>query len=207
MAGLNPSNAVRDYKPIGNGHIKVAGAKPLVSDVESARMKSKYGKKNPARAGNSECLWPVLPGEIIGLARIVQLVEPHVEVIEQRRTDGFVPSKTEIVGEARLEEVRVEWRRQRLGSVKLFLVAAAIGEEEFIAVSPVLINPERHGGIENGVSGVEDKIVPQRVSNTWISVNRQEGENLLRDRANTCDLVAGKGDAAPDETSGARSGC
>src|SRR6267154_2576158 len=132
MAGLNPSNAVRDYKPIGNGHIKVAGAKPLVSDVESARMKSKHGKKNPARAGNSECLRPVLPGETIGLARIVQPVESHIEMIEQRRTEGFVPTKTEVVGEARLEKVCVEWRGEGLDSVKLFLVAAAIGEKEFV---------------------------------------------------------------------------
>src|SRR6267142_1612249 len=135
MAGLNPRNAVSDYKPVGNGHIKVP------------RVKGKLGKKNPAGTGNSECFWPILPRKTIGLARVVQPVEADIEMIEQGRTEGFVPSKTEVVREPRLEKVRVEGRREGLGSVKLFLVAAAIGEEEFIAVSPVLVNPESHSGV------------------------------------------------------------
>src|SRR5690242_14620441 len=148
MTVLNPGNAVRDDKPVGNGHIKVAGTKPLVSDVETVGMKSKLGEKNPAGVGNSKCFWPVLPGETIALAGVVQPVETHIEVIEQGRADGFVPSKTEVVGEPRLEKIRVDWRRERLGSVELFLVAAAIGEKELVAASPVLVNSEAHGGVK-----------------------------------------------------------
>ena len=85
-------------------------------------------------------------------------------------------------------------------SVKLLLVPAAIGEKESIAVSPVLVNPKRHGGVQNGVGGVKDKIVSQWISGICSRVNRQEGKNFLRDRANICDLVPGKSDAAPDNT-------
>ncbi len=117
-------------------------------------------------------------------------------MIEQGRTDGLVPSKTEVVGEARLEKVRVEGRREARVSIQLLLVPAAIGEEEFIGVSPVLVNPESHGRISNRVSGDKDKVVPQRISSIWIRVNRQEGKNILCDRADASDLVAGEGGAA-----------
>src|SRR5260370_22517560 len=113
-------------------------------------------------------------------------------MIETGKTDGFVPSKTEVVREPRLEKVRVEGRREGLGSVKLFLVAAAIGEEEFIAVSPVLVNPESHSGVQNRVIGVEDEIVDQAVFIEWrggdIRMDCQEGADFFRDRAKGFDL-------------------
>src|SRR5882762_9658508 len=171
MAGLNPRNAVSDYKPVGNGHIKVPRAKPLVADIKTARVKGKLGKKNPAGTGNSECFWPILPRETIGLAWVVQPVETDIEMIEQGRTEGFVPSKTEVVREPRLEKVRVEGRREGLGSVKLFLVAAAIGEEE------VILQPLRR---------------------VWM--NGKVRKDFLRDRADAGDLVSWEGDAAPDKT-------
>src|SRR6266404_1407052 len=114
-------------------------------------------------------------------------------MIEQGRTDGLVPSKTEVVGEARLEKVRVEGRREARVSIQLLLVPAAIGEEEFIGVSPVLVNPESHGRISNRVSGDKDKVVPQRISSIWIRVNRQEGKNILCDRADASDLELANG--------------
>src|SRR5260370_724856 len=134
--------------------------------------------------------------------RVGGAVETNSEVIEQRRTDGFVASKKEVVGEPRLEKIRVEGRREDLVSVKLFLVAAAVGEEEFIAVSPVLVNTETHGGVQKWVSRVKDEVFPQRISSIWIRVNRQVGKHLLRDRADVSDLVAGEGEAATEETSG-----
>ena len=203
MAGLNPSNAVCHDQPIGDGDIKVPRAKPLVPDSKSVCVKAKHRKKNAVGAGNSECFWPILPGETIGLARVVQPVETDIEMIEQGRTDGFVPSKTEVVGESRLEKVRVEGRREGLGSVKLFLVATAIGEEEFIAIAPVLVNPETHGGVQNGVIGDKDEIISQPLCG--VRMNGKVGKHLLSNRTErNIDLVSGECEAASDEASGTR---
>src|SRR5216110_1307311 len=150
MPGLNPRNAVRDYQPIGNGYIKIAGAKPLVPDIETAGVKGEYRKKNPVDARNSKCFWPVLPGEAFSRARVVQPVKADIEMIEQRRANGFVPSKTEVVREARLEKVLVEGRRYGLGSVKLFLVPAAPAQQAPIAPNSIRVTPENRGGLHHG---------------------------------------------------------
>src|SRR6266481_6453149 len=177
MAGLNPRNAVCHDQPIGDGYIKVPRAKPLVSNSKSVCVKAKHRKKNAAGAGNSECFWPILPGETIGLAGVVQPVETDIEMIEQGRTDGFVPSKTEVVGESRLEKVRVEGRREGLGSVKLFLVAAAIGGKDEIILQPL----------------------------SRVRMNGKVGKHLLSNRAKrNIDLVSGECEAASHEASRTR---
>src|SRR5258708_39188074 len=98
-------------------------------------------------------------------------------MIEQGRTDGFVPSKTKVVGKSRLEKIRVERGRDGCHPVKLFLVADAIGEEEFIAIAPVLVNPESHGGVQDRVIGLKDKVVSQPLRRVCMRV--EEGKNFL----------------------------
>src|SRR5262245_20069309 len=144
MAALDPRNTVGHNKAVGNGDIKISGTETLISNTKRVCVKRKYGKKGSAGIGDSKRFWPILAGETVGYARVVQPIKTDIEMIEQGRTDGFVPAKSKIVRESRLEKIRVEGRREGLRPVKLFLVATAVGKEEFVRRPPVLINPETH---------------------------------------------------------------
>src|SRR5712664_1769698 len=124
-------------------------------------------------------------------------------MIEQGRTYGFVPSKTEVVGEPGFIKILIKRRRDGWRTVKLFLVAAAIGEEEFIAIAPVLVNPETHGGVQNGVIGDKDEIILQPLGR--VRMNGKVGKHLLSNRTErNIDLVSGECEAASHEASRTR---
>ena len=121
-------------------------------------------------------------------------------MIQQRRADRFVPAKTDVVREAGLKEVGVERRRDGATAIQLFLVAAAVREEELVASTPVLIDAKGRGGVVLGIDGLEDEIIYQSViicsSRGDIGMHRQDGDHLLRDWAEICDLVTWEGNAA-----------
>src|SRR5258708_5125788 len=126
-------------------------------------------------------------------------------MIEQRRADRPVPAEPRIMGKPGLKEIGVQRRGDGSGTIQLLLVPTAVGKEELVVNPPILIDAERHCGVTLRIDGLEDKVVFQRISGIWIRMDGQKRKHVQRDRAEICDFVARKRNAATDETR--RAGC
>ena len=82
------------------------------------------------------------------------------------------------MGETRLEKIRIQRCRQPRSAIDLFLIAAAIREKEFVICAKVVVDSERHCGINYRDIGVKDEVVAFRVG--WgVRMNAEEAENIL----------------------------
>src|SRR5580700_7865681 len=103
------------------------------------------------------------------------------------------------MGEIYIEEIGIQNSRQRVTSGRSPLVAAAVGKEEFVFGSPILVDTKAHGGVAFLFARAKQEVVNQAVVGAWqVGSHGQKTENLLCDRVKSRggNNVSGEGGAA-----------
>src|SRR6266516_4442149 len=149
-------------------------------------------KRWPVRTTEANGLVPVGPVHGGGDAVAVDAVEAHIQVIQRRGADEIIPADPRVVGEEGMKVVRVERIGKRGAAGQSLLVAAVVGKEEFALRRQILVDADRHRGIQNRIAGDIEKVVQvPRVG--WL---RKKSHDLLGDVAERRYLVAGESRAA-----------
>src|SRR5262249_1225101 len=141
VAAFDPGERVRSDKAVRDGNVEVARAQLLVANVVIVGVGGDLRGEGGRGSGGCQGLGAIkVRSKALSQGRIVEAIEANIEVVEKRGADRAIPAKTNVVGKAGLEEVRIQRRWDRRATVQLLLVAAAIGKEELVTRSPILVD-------------------------------------------------------------------
>src|SRR5713101_5950592 len=108
MTPSDPGDTVGKNQAIGDGNIETSPAKTVISDTDRASSEAEPWKPDTTCPGDTQRLFPVLPGYGYPFTRVIEPVKAYSEVVQQVGADGAVPTKTNVMRKTRLKEVTIE---------------------------------------------------------------------------------------------------